>query len=120
MNNILIIAEHTNSELKPATLHTITAAQQISGQITVLVAGKNCGGVAEKVAAVANVTKVLVADAPAYEHQLAENIAPLIVKIAEGYTHILAAGTTTGKNFFCRRSDACPCCFIIRIAKTNT
>ncbi len=94
----LVIAEHDNSEIKPATLNTITAAMQIGGDIDVLVAGKDCGAAAEAAAAIAGVNKVLVADAPAYEHQLAENLAPLLVSLAGNYSHLIAPATTFGKN----------------------
>lgn len=96
--SILVIAEHDNKSLKPATLNTVTAASQIGGDIHLLVAGFECQTVVEQAAAVAGVAKVLVADNQAYEHQLAENISKLVVDVAEGYTHILAPATTTGKN----------------------
>ncbi len=96
--SILVIAEHDNKSLKPATLNTVTAASQIGGDIHLLVAGFECQTVVEQAAAVAGVAKVLVADNQAYEHQLAENTSKLIIDVAEGYTHILAPATTTGKN----------------------
>ena len=96
--SILVIAEHDNTALKSATLNTISAAAQIGGDISVLVAGANCGAVADAAAAVQGVSKVLVADNAAYEHQLPENLAELIVEVGQGATHILAAATTTGKN----------------------
>lgn len=95
---ILVIAEHDNSELKAATLNTVGAAKQIGGDIHVLVAGANCGSVAEAAAKVDGVSKVLKADAAELEHGLAENIAPLVVELASGYSHILAPATTFGKN----------------------
>ncbi|MDJ0935990.1 MAG: FAD-binding protein [Kiloniellales bacterium] len=96
--SILVIAEHDNAELKPSTLHTVTAAGELGGEIHVLVAGQGSAGVAETAAKVAGVAKVLHAEAEAYEHQLAENLAPLIVKLAGGYGHVLAPATTFGKN----------------------
>ncbi len=96
--SILVVAEHDNAELKPSTLHTVAAAAALGGEIHVLVAGKGCAGVAEAAAKVAGVTKALHAEAEAYEHQLAENLAPLIVKLAGGYSHVLAPATTFGKN----------------------
>lgn len=101
---ILVIAEHDNAELKPATLNTVTAARAIGGDIHVLVAGEGCGGVADAVAKIDGVSKVLVADAPEYGHQLAENTANLIVGLADGYSHILAPHTTSGKNILPRAS----------------
>ena len=99
---ILVIAEHDNSTLKGATLNTVTAAAQMGDELHLLVAGSNCGGAAEAAAKVAGVSKVLVADAAAYEHQLAENVSKLIVELAEGYSHIVAPATTNGKNFMPR------------------
>ena len=99
---ILVYAEHDNSALKGATLNVITAAQKIGGDITVLVAGKGCAAVADAAAKVAGVSKVLLADNDAYEHQLAENVAALVAEVGKGSSHILAAATTTGKNFMPR------------------
>jgi len=100
--SILVIAEHDNSSLKPVTLSTVAAAQQIGGNITVLVAGAGCNAVAEQAAAIEGVEKVLLADDAAYEHQLAENVSRLVMSLAEGFGHILAPATTTGKNMLPR------------------
>jgi electron transfer flavoprotein alpha subunit len=97
----LVIAEHDNQDLKPATLNAVTAAAQL-GEVTVLVAGSGCGAVADAAAKVAGVAKVLVADAPAYAHPLAESLAPLVVGLASGYSHLLAPATTNGKNLMPR------------------
>ncbi|MFJ3049578.1 MULTISPECIES: electron transfer flavoprotein subunit alpha/FixB family protein [Pseudomonas] len=99
---ILVIAEHNNGALGAATLNTVAAAQKIGGDIAVLVAGQNVGGVAEAAAKIAGVAKVLVADNAAYAHQLPENVAPLIAELGKGYSHVLAAATTNGKNFLPR------------------
>ncbi|ETX10297.1 electron transfer flavoprotein subunit beta [Marinomonas ushuaiensis DSM 15871] len=96
--SVLIIAEHDNKSLKPATLNAVTAATQIDADVHLLVAGFECQTVVEQAAAVAGVTKVMVADNAVYEHQLAENVSKLVVEIASGYGHILASATTTGKN----------------------
>ena len=96
--SILVIAEHDNAVLKAATLNTVAAAAQLGSDITVLVAGHGCGAVAEAAAQVAGVSKVLIADAPYYAHQLAENVAALVVSLASGYSHILAPSTAAGKN----------------------
>jgi len=104
--SILVIAEHDNAELKPATLNTVTAAQQIaqqmSGNIDILVMGENCSGVAEAAAKIAGIAKVLVADNAALAAQLPENIAPLLVELAKNYSHVLAPATTLGKNIMPR------------------
>ena len=100
--SILIIAEHDNSSLKPATLNSVTAAQEIGGDIDILVAGSACQAAAEQAAQVAGINKVLVADDAAYDHALAENVAPLIAEVGAGYSHILATATTTAKNIMPR------------------
>lgn len=97
----LVIAEHDNQTLKPATLNAVTAATQL-GDVAVLVAGSGCGAVAEAAAKVAGVSKVLLADAPAYAHPLAESLAPLVVGLAADYSHLLAPATTYGKNLMPR------------------
>ena len=99
---ILVIAEHDNESLKPASLNTVTAAKEIEGEIEVLVAGKDCQNVADKAARIAGITKVIVADDVCYEYQLAESVAPLVAGIGKNYSHILAGATTTGKNLLPR------------------
>ncbi|NNG81361.1 FAD-binding protein [Acinetobacter sp. ANC 5378] len=96
--SILVIAEHDNKALNAATLNVVAAAQKIGGDITVLVAGSGAQAVADQAAQVAGVSKVLLADNAAYAHQLAENVAKLVAELGKGYSHILAASTTTGKN----------------------
>jgi electron transfer flavoprotein alpha subunit len=96
--SILVIAEHDNKALNGATLNVVAAAQKIGGDITVLVAGSGAQAVADQAAKVAGVSKVLLADNEAYAHQLAENVAKLVAALGNGYSHILAASTTTGKN----------------------
>jgi electron transfer flavoprotein alpha subunit len=101
--SVLVVAEHDNSAIKPATLATVAAAGKLSGDsISLLVAGENCGGAAEAGAKIESVSKVLVADDPAYGHHLAENLATLVARLAPDYTHILAPATTFGKNFMPR------------------
>ncbi len=99
---ILVIAEHDNTALKPATLNAVTAAARIGGEIHILVAGSGCQAVAEAAAKVAGVGKVKVADAAPYADQTAENLAALVVANAAGYSHLIAPATTGGKNFMPR------------------
>ncbi len=94
----LVIVEHDNNEIGAATLHAVTAATEIGGDVDLLVAGENCGAVAEAAAKIAGVSSVKVADDAKFGHQLAENLATLIVELASGYSHILASATTFGKN----------------------
>jgi electron transfer flavoprotein alpha subunit len=96
--SILVIAEHDNSSLGLATLNTVAAAKAIGSDITLLVAGANCAAAAEAAAKVEGVAKVLVADNPAYEHQLAENVSLLIAEVGKNFSHILAPSTSNGKN----------------------
>jgi len=95
---ILVIAEHDNQSIKAATLNTLGAAAKIGGDVHLLVAGAGCGAAAEAAAKLAGVTKVLVADAPHYDAQLAENVAELVKGLAGAYSHILAPATSAGKN----------------------
>ncbi|HEX7054490.1 MAG TPA: FAD-binding protein [Burkholderiales bacterium] len=95
---ILVVAEHDNASLRKATLHAVAAAQKIGGELHVLVAGHNAEPAARAAAQVAGVAKVLHADAPHLAEFLAENVAALVVALAKGYSHILAAATSSGKN----------------------
>ena len=98
---ILVIAEHDNQSLKAGTLNTVTAAAKL-GEVHVLVAGHNAAAAADAAKAVAGVAKVLLADNAAYAHGLAENLAPLVVDLARGYSHVLAPATSYGKNLLPR------------------
>jgi electron transfer flavoprotein alpha subunit len=99
--SVLAIAEHDNAGIKPATLNAVTAAAQL-GPVDLLVAGAGCRAAAEQAAKIAGVAKVLLADAPEYAHGLAENLAPLVVTLAAGYSHVLVTATTFGKNLLPR------------------
>jgi electron transfer flavoprotein alpha subunit len=93
-----VLAEHDNAGLKDATLAAITAARQLGGDVHVLVAGEGARGAADTAAAIEGVAKVLLADAPAYGHPLAETVAPLVVGLMAGYDAFVAPATTSGKN----------------------
>jgi electron transfer flavoprotein alpha subunit len=99
---VLLVAEHDNAGLKPASLNAVTAAKAVGGELVILVAGHNCRPAAEAAAAIPGAGKVLLADDAAYGHRLAENLAKLVVALAGDYTHILAAATSSGKNFMPR------------------
>lgn len=96
--SVLVIAEHDNHELKAATRNTIAAAKAFNSDVHVLVAGAGCKTAADAAARCAGVAKVLVSDAAHYEHQLAEDIAILVVSLASGYSAILAPSSSNGKN----------------------
>jgi electron transfer flavoprotein alpha subunit len=98
----LLVAEHDNKTLKDATNKALTAAKALAAPVHVLVAGRGARAVAEAAAALDGVAKVLLADAPAFEHALAEPLASLIVALAPAYDAIVAPATTTGKNFMPR------------------
>ena len=104
--SVLVLAEHDNRALKPATLNAVTAASEIAkavgGDVHILIAGKGCRPVAEAAAQIAGAAKVLLADDAAYEHGIAENLAPLVVALAPNYSHVLAPATTSGKNLMPR------------------
>jgi len=99
---VLLLAEHDNKSLKDATTKALTAAKQISADVHILVAGHDCRPVADAAAKLDGVKKVLLADAPVYEHMLAEPTAALIVSLAGPYEAILAPATTNGKNIMPR------------------
>jgi electron transfer flavoprotein alpha subunit len=99
--SVLVLAEHDNQVLKSATLNAVTAAAEL-GDVTMLVAGKDCQGVAEAASKVAGITKVLHAESDAYADHLAENFAALLVELASDYSHVLAPATTSGKNIMPR------------------
>jgi electron transfer flavoprotein alpha subunit len=94
----LVIAEHDNASVRGATLNTVTAAGQCGGEVHVLIAGHNAQGAAQAAARIAGVAKVLHAEAPGYEHGLAENIAAQVVALAGGYSHLVFPATAAGKN----------------------
>lgn len=99
---ILVIAEHDNKTLKPSTLNTVGAAAKIGGDVHILVSGSSVDGVAQECAAIMGVSKVIKADAPHLAHPLAEELAPVILDLVKGYSHILAPATTFGKNIMPR------------------
>jgi len=96
---LLVVAEHDNKTLRGSTLNAVAAAAAIGGDIQVLVAGHEARPAADTAAKVKGVAKVLLAEDAAYEHLLAEDLAALVVKLAPGYSHVLAPATTFGKNF---------------------
>jgi electron transfer flavoprotein alpha subunit len=94
----LVIAEHDNASIKPATLNTVTAAAAMGGDVHVLVAGHNAGAAAQAAAQIAGVSKVIHADGATLGAGLAENVAAQVLAIAANYTHLLFPATANGKN----------------------
>ena len=100
----LVLVEHDNTEIKGATLSAVTAAQKVGDDVHLLLAGSGSDMAAKAAARISGVTKVLHVDSPEYSASLAENIAPLIEKVAADYTHIWAPANTFGKNVMPRVS----------------
>jgi electron transfer flavoprotein alpha subunit len=100
--SVLVIAEHNGKQLKPGTANAVTAAGKMGSDITVLVAGHQCGEAAKAAAKLSGVKKVLHSDAPQYNGGVAENLAALIVPLATSYTHVVAPATGFGKNLMPR------------------
>ncbi|NQW80772.1 MAG: electron transfer flavoprotein subunit alpha/FixB family protein, partial [Polaromonas sp.] len=94
----LVIAEHNNAGIKPATLNTVTAAAQCGGDVHVLVAGFNAAAAAQAASQIAGVSKVIHVEGAHFEHGLAENMAAQVVGMASAYSHILFPATASGKN----------------------
>ncbi|GAB2705639.1 FAD-binding protein [Aliiglaciecola sp. 3_MG-2023] len=99
---VLVYAEHDNEQLKTETHKLVNAASKMAADVVVLVAGQDCAAVAEQATKISGVSKVLLADNAEYAHQMAENIADLVTELAADYSHVIAAATTTGKNFMPR------------------
>ena len=97
MSKTLVWVEHDNASVKDATLAAVTAASQL-GEVHLLVAGSGCAAVADEAAKIAGVGKVHLADNAAYEHALAENVAPLIVGLMDSHDAFVAPATSNGKN----------------------
>jgi len=119
----LVLVEHDNTELKEATLHTVTAAKALGGDVHLLVAGAGCAAVADAAAKIDGVAKVLLADDALYEAHLAEPMAALLVSLADGYDAILASATTTGKNILPRLAallDVAQLSEIVEIVSADT
>ena len=121
--SILILCDHENGQLSPVTLNAISAASQIGGEMHLLVAGDQTGNVTKAAASIACIAKVLVADDKSLENGLAENLAPLMRSLSGGYSHMMAAATTTGKNVMPRLAallDVMQISDIIKIEDANT
>jgi electron transfer flavoprotein alpha subunit len=121
--SILILCDHENGQLSPVTLNAVSAASQIGGEMHLLVAGDQTGNVAKAAASIAGIAKVLVADDKSLANGLAENLAPLMQSLSGGYSHTMAAATTTGKNVMPRLAallDVMQISDIIKIDDANT
>ncbi|NUY01486.1 electron transfer flavoprotein subunit alpha/FixB family protein [Paraburkholderia youngii] len=120
---ILVIAEHSNGALGAATLNTVAAAREIGGDITLLVAGHLVQDLAAQARCIAHVKTVLIADHSEYAHQLPENLAPLVVSLAVGFSHVLCAASSHGKNLLPRIAallDSDPVSDIVAVLSADT
>ena len=121
--SVLLIAEHNNKELKSFTLNAVTAASQIDSDVHTLVIGNNCGDVAKAVSELPLVKKVITVEDEHYENFLAENFAPVVIKLAESYSHIVCSANTFGKNLMPRiaaKLDISQVSDIIKVESSDT
>ena len=121
--SILVLAEHNNIEIKSSTLNTISAASQIEQEIDVLVTGFQCEELAKKIAKCEKVSKVIFVDNEKLKNPIAENIEPIVLSVAEKYSHIMAPATTFGKNIFPRiavKLDLAQISDVIKIISNDT
>ena len=121
--SILVLAEHNNIDIKSSTLNTISAASQIEEEIDVLVTGFQCEELAKKIAKCEKVSKVIFVDNEKLKNPIAENIEPIVLSVAEKYSHIMAPATTFGKNIFPRiavKLDLAQISDVIKIISNDT
>ncbi len=121
--SILVLAEHNNIDIKSSTLNTISAASQIEGEIDVLVTGFQCEELSKKIAKCEKVSKVIFVDNEKLKNPIAENIEPIVLSVAEKYSHIMAPATTFGKNIFPRiavKLDLAQISDVIKIISNDT
>ena len=100
--SVLLIAEHNNKELRPFTLNAVTAASQIDADVHALIIGHSCGDAAKTLSELPLVKKVIQVEAAHYENFIAENFAPVVVKLANDYSHVICSANTFGKNLMPR------------------
>ena len=121
--NVLVLAEHNNSELKTSSLSAIKASLEIDQNVDVLVVGSACDNVINKLAGVKNIKKIIVVDDQEYLNPIAELISPIIISLADNYSHILAPASTFGKNIMPRVAallDVAQISDIIKVENENT
>ena len=121
--SVLLIAEHNNKELKVFTLNAVTAASQIDSDVHALVIGNNCVDVSKAVSELPLVKKVITVEAAFYENFIAENFAPVVIKLADNYSHIVCSANTFGKNLMPRiaaKLDTSQISDIIKVESADT
>jgi electron transfer flavoprotein alpha subunit len=103
MTKILIVAEHHDGKLNPATPKCVTCAAAISGaEIDIVVFASDGSAVAAQAAKIAGIKRVLQIDDAAFAEPLAATIAPELAAVAKGYTHVFGPSTTFGKDLMPR------------------
>ena len=121
--SVLLIAEHNNKELKAFTLNAVTAASQIDNEVHALVIGHACSDVAKAASELPLVKKVITVEAKHYENFIAENFAPVVIKLAENYSHVVCSANTFGKNLMPRiaaKLDTSQISDIIKVESADT
>ena len=118
--SILILCDHENGQLSPVTLNAVSAATQIGDEMHLLVAGDQTGNVAKAAASISGIAKVLVAYDKSLENGLAENLAPFMQSLSSGYSHMMAAAATTGKNVMPRLAALLDVCRFPTLLKSRT
>ena len=121
--SVLLIAEHNNKELKAFTLNAVTAASQIDSDVHALVIGNSCADVTKAASELPLVKKVITVEAPHYENFIAENFAPVVIKLAENYSHVVCSANTFGKNLMPRiaaKLDTSQVSDIIKVESADT
>ena len=121
--SVLLIAEHNNKEVKAFTLNAITAASQIDSDVHALVIGNNCADVSKALSEISLVKKVIKVEAVHYENFIAENFAPVVIKLADNYSHIVCSANTFGKNLMPRiaaKLDTSQVSDIIKVESADT
>ena len=120
---VLLIAEHNNKELRPFTLNAATAASQIDSDVHAVIIGQNSADAAKQLSELPVVKKVLSVEGAHYENFTAENFSPVIVKLAENYSHIVCSANTFGKNLMPRIAahlDTSQVSDIIKVISSDT
>lgn len=121
--SVLILAEHDNRILKPVNLNVVTAARKLSDTIDIIVVGHDCKEVAQHASEIEGINQVLLAQSETLEHQLAENVAPVVAKLAADYDYVVTAATSQGKNVLPRAAamvDIQPISDVIGVVNEST
>ena len=100
--SILVIGEHDNTNLKTGTLNTLAAAQQLDGNVDLLLVGSNHEKVVDEAKSINGINQILLVDNEIYKNFLAEDVANVVSTLESEYDYFLAPSSTFGKNFMPR------------------